>query len=113
MQIESRHERRSHEATVNNAKSAEVLNNASAHRFELHAGESMARLDYRVENQTMILVHTEVPPELAGGGVGAKLVKAALEYARDSSLTVAPRCSFAAAYIRRNPQYQGLEQNQG
>ena len=71
-------------------------------------GESMARLDYRLENRTMVLVHTEVPPELANRGVGAKLVKAALEYARESGLTVVPRCSFAAAYIRRNPQYQAL-----
>ena len=68
----------------------------------------MARLDYRVEKHTMILVHTEVPWGLAGSGVGAKLVKAALEYAQGSSLTVVPRCSFAAAYIRRHQQYQGL-----
>jgi predicted GNAT family acetyltransferase len=98
---------------VNNVESTEVLNNTGAQRFELHAGQAMARLDYHIENHTMILVHTEVPPELAGGGVGAKLVKAALEYARDSGLKVAPRCPFTAAYIRRNPQYQALEQTQG
>ncbi len=93
---------------MNDAESPEVLNNTSAHRFELHSGESMARLDYRLQDRTIVLVHTEVPPEMVGGGVGAKLVKAALEYARESGLTVVPRCSYVAAYIRRNQQYQAL-----
>jgi predicted GNAT family acetyltransferase len=98
---------------MNNVESPEVLNNANAHRFELHSGESMAWLDYRLQNRTIVLVHTEVPPELAGHGVGAKLVKASLEYARESGLTVVPRCSFAAAYIRKNQQYQALLEPSG
>jgi predicted GNAT family acetyltransferase len=98
---------------MNNAESHEVLNNTSAHRFELHSGESMARLDYRLQNRTIVIVHTEVPPEFAGRGVGAQLVKAALEYARESGLTVLPLCSYAAAYIRRNQQYQSLIEPSG
>ena len=98
---------------MNNTESPDVLNNVSAHRFELHVGESMARLDYRLQSRTIVLVHTEVPPELAGRGVGAKLVKAALEYARESSLTVVPACSYADAYIRQNQQYQALLEPSG
>jgi hypothetical protein len=98
---------------MNNAESSEVLHNANDARFELHSGESMARLDYRLQNRTIALLHTEVPPELAGRGVGAKLVKAALEYARESNLTVVPLCSYAAAYIRRNQQYQSLLEPSG
>jgi predicted GNAT family acetyltransferase len=98
---------------MNNAESPEVLHNANARRFELHSGESMARLDYRLQNRTIVLVHTEVPPELAGRGVGAHLVKAALEYARESGLMVVPLCSYAAAYIRRNQQYQALLEPSG
>jgi predicted GNAT family acetyltransferase len=98
---------------MNNVESAEALNNTNAHRFELHSGELMARLDYRLENRTIVLVHTEVPAEFAGLGVGAKLVKAALEYARQSGLAVVPLCSFAAAYLRRNKQYQALLEPSG
>ena len=98
---------------MDNNESPEVLHNANARRFEFHLGEFMARLDYRVEDRTMIISHTGVPPELANRGVGAKLVKAALEYARESGLAVVPRCSFAAAYIRRNPQYQALVEPTG
>lgn len=93
---------------MNIDEASEVLNNESAHRFELHSGESMARLDYRLQNGKIVLLHTEVPPELANRGVGAKLVKAALEHARESGLTVVPLCSYVAAYIRRNQQYQPL-----
>ena len=98
---------------MNNAESPKVLNNTSANRFELHSGESMARLDYRLQNRTIVIVHTEVPPELTGRGVGAQLVKAALEHARESDLTVVPLCSYAAAYIRRNQQYQALVEPSG
>ena len=45
---------------MDNAKSSEIFNNVSAHRFEVHAAGSMARLDYRLENRTIVLVHTEV-----------------------------------------------------
>ena len=98
---------------MDNAESSEVFNNVSAHRFEVHGRERMARLDYRLENRTIDLVHTEVPPELANRGIGAKLVKAALEYARQSSLMVVPSCSFAAVYIRRHPEYQALVEPSG
>jgi uncharacterized protein len=98
---------------VDNAESSEVFNNVSAHQFEVHERERMAWLDYRLENRTIVLVHTEVPPELENRGIGAKLVKAAMEYARQSSLMVVPRCSFAAAYIRRHPQYQALVEPSG
>ena len=73
----------------------------------------MARLDYRLENRTIVLVHTEVPPELANRGVGAKLVKAALEYAR----RVEPHgCSTLLVCCRLhspNPQYQALVEPSG
>jgi len=98
---------------LNNAESPEVSHNTDARRFELHSGESMARLDYRLENRTIVLAHTEVPPEFAGHGVAAKLVKAALEYARESGLGVVPLCSYAAAYIRRDQQYQVLIEPSG
>jgi predicted GNAT family acetyltransferase len=97
---------------MNNAE-PDVLNNANARRFEFHSGKLMARLDYRLQNRTIVILHTEVPSELAGCGVGAKLVKAALEYARESGFTVVPLCSYAAAYIQRNPQYQALVEPSG
>ena len=38
----------------------------------------------------------------------AALVQAAVEYARAEGLKVDPRCSYADAWMRRHPEYQGL-----
>jgi uncharacterized protein len=54
-----------------------------------------------------VLVHTEVKPELEGQGIGAELVRSALDYARRQNLRVVPRCPFAAAYIQRHWQEYG------
>jgi hypothetical protein len=54
------------------------------------------------------LVHTEVPAELEGHGIGGRLAKAGLEFARQENLKVVPSCPFVAAYIRRHPEYLEL-----
>ena len=85
-----------------------VRHNAEAARFETVIDGLLARCEYRLRDGVMMLTHTEVPPALEGRGIGAALVRAALEHAEAEGLRVRPRCSFAAAYLARNPQYQGL-----
>jgi len=54
------------------------------------------------------LVHTEVPEESRGAGVGEAIASEALGWARASGLKVRPLCPFVAAFIRRHPEYQDL-----
>ena len=56
----------------------------------------------------LMLHHTEVPEALAGQGVAAALVQAALAWARAEGLKVRPTCSYVAAYMRRHPETQDL-----
>lgn len=65
-------------------------------------------LEYRLDGKRMEIYHTEVPPALRGQGVAQKLARAALEWAQEEELKVIPSCSYVAAYIQRNPKYQGL-----
>ncbi len=51
---------------------------------------------------------TFVPPELRGKNVAAVLTRFALEDARAQGRTVVPQCSYAAAYLERNPEYADL-----
>jgi predicted GNAT family acetyltransferase len=51
-----------------------------------------------------VLVHTAVPPELEGQGIGGTLVRAALERAASEGLTVVPLCPFARGWLQRHPE---------
>jgi hypothetical protein len=48
-------------------------------------------------------MHTEVPKELEGRGIGSTLVRGALELAKGQGLTIKARCPFVATYIRKHP----------
>jgi predicted GNAT family acetyltransferase len=68
---------------------------------KVHGSE--AELVYRVTGGQLAIVHTGVPEEIAGGGIGGKLVSAALEKAVREGLVVAPQCPFATAWLSRRP----------
>jgi predicted GNAT family acetyltransferase len=88
--------------------SPEVIDNAAAHRFEITVNGQLAITTYRIQGGHMILPHTEVPDALQGQGIAGKLVKAALESARQQGLKVIPSCSYVAAYMKRHPEYDDL-----
>lgn len=76
-------------------------------RFVARSGDSEAELVYRASPDTLILVHTGVPEELEGRGVGGELVRAALARAEAEGLTVVPWCPFARRWLQRHPDEAG------
>lgn len=89
-------------------RDVEVRDVPEADRFEARVDDALATLDYVQEGDTLRLVHTEVPEALAGRGVGSRLVRGALDAARERGLRIAPECGFVAAYLRRHPEVQDL-----
>ena len=85
-----------------------ISRNEAAHRFEAAFGKKIAKIDYAQSNGRLNLLHTEVPNEYQGQGIGSDLARAALEYARGEKLEVIPTCPFVATYIRRHPEYLGM-----
>lgn len=85
-----------------------VENNQFENRFEAKVDGALALLEYRLRGDTIQFLHTEVPTEAEGKGIGGQLAQAGLEYARENKLKVAPLCSFVADYIRRHPEYLDL-----
>ena len=65
-------------------------------------------LDYSLAAAVMTITHTEVPAAVGGRGVAGALVKSALDLARANGWQVVPACSYAAAWIERNPAYADL-----
>jgi predicted GNAT family acetyltransferase len=82
-----------------------IHRNETAHRFEAAFGKKIAKIDYAQSNGLLNLLHTEVPKERQGQGIGSDLARAALEYARAEKLDVIPTCPFVSSYIRRHPEY--------
>ena len=85
-----------------------VVRNREADRFEVEQDGHLAVLEYQVVRKSFLLVHTGVPPELEGRGIGSALARAALDFVRRTRLTAVPLCPFVRAYIRRHPEYLEL-----
>lgn len=85
-----------------------VRDNAERHRFELDADGHVAFSNYRRDGRTIVIMHTEVPKELNGRGIGSALVRRLLDIVRAQGLTVKPLCPFVAAYIAKHPEYADL-----
>jgi len=66
--------------------------------------EASYRLVHGAAGPVMHLVHTGVPPALAGQGIAARLVAAALAEARSQGWLVRPVCSYVQVYMRRHPE---------
>ena len=86
----------------------EILNNESENRFEVWIEGYLSKLEYIKDGKNFVITHVGVYPGHRGQGVAAKIVEAGLQYAKENSLRVVPMCSYAAAYIRRNPQHMEL-----
>lgn len=81
-------------------------------RFELEVENAIAFIEFdKIEPNILDLIHTEVPEELAGKGVGSKLVSGALQYCKENGLKVIASCSFVKSYIEKHPQWQELLSN--
>src|SRR3990172_7868609 len=91
--------------------SLEVQHISQAERFEIRLGEHLAVLEYHLDGNDLLFTHTGVPPVLEGQGIGSRLARAGLEYAKEMAYRVIPLCSFIDAYIRRHPEYQALLKN--
>ncbi len=85
-----------------------VRDDPAQHRFALEADGHTAFLYYQLAPGVITLVHTEVPPELGGRGVGSTLVRGALAAIRVKGLKVIAKCPFVAAYMGKHPEYNDL-----
>jgi uncharacterized protein len=87
---------------------AETVNNRAKHRYELAVDSHIAASYYEVAGGVITFLHTDVPPELGGRGIGSRLIKGALDQVRADGLKVIPRCPFVKAYIDKHPDYADL-----
>ena len=86
----------------------DIVNNKADHRFELVVDGHLAAAFYKIDGNVITFIHTEVPPELGGKGIGSQLIKGALDQVRAAGLKVIAQCPFVKAYIEKHPDYADL-----
>ena len=86
----------------------EIVNNRAHHRFELTVEGYLAATYYKIADGVITFIHTDVPAELGGKGVGSRLILGALDQARAAGLKVIAQCPFVKAFIEKHPAYQDL-----
>lgn len=75
-------------------------------------GKRIAEIVYNWFSEDGIIIeHTEVDPSLEGQGIGAKLVDAVVEMAREKGAKIMPLCAFALARFKRKPEYADVWHN--
>lgn len=78
-------------------------------RYRLVIDGVEAEMTYsRVGKRQIIIDHTEVPDALRGRKVGERLVRQAVEDARQDNVVIIPLCPFAKAMIGRHPDWQDV-----
>ena len=85
-----------------------VRDNTERHRFELDADGHIAFSEYKRAGGLLTIMHTEVPKEFGGKGIGSALVRGLLDIARAQGLKVKPVCPFVKAYMDKHPEYADL-----
>ena len=88
--------------------SSDVRDNKAASRFELDAEGHVAFSDYKRQGGVVTIMHTEVPKELGGKGIGSRLAHGLLDLLRAEGAKVKPLCPFVKGYIEKHPEYADL-----
>lgn len=65
--------------------------------------------DYAVQGATRVILHVEADPALRGTGAAGRFMQSLAEHARDEGLKLAPRCSYAVAWLKRHPEFDDVK----
>jgi len=86
-----------------------VVDNPADGRYELWVGDEPAgQIVYRLREDAVALIHTEVADAFEGHGLGGKLVSGALADIRERGLRLIPICPFVRSYLERHPEQADL-----
>ena len=71
-------------------------------------GKRVAAIVYEINNDTLVIEHTEVDPSLRGKNIGRQLVQQVVDEARKENKKVSPVCPFAKALFEKVPDWQDV-----
>ncbi len=83
----------------------EICNDVARNRAWTEIDGLECEVEYLVNDGTLNIIHTFVPPALEGQGIASKLVKCAYDYAVAEGLRPMATCSYARTWLKRHPEY--------
>lgn len=69
----------------------------------LQEDEEIGRMDFRINDDILVALHTEVSPKAEGQGIGKKLFLHMASFARENHMRVKAVCPFVKAQFKKNP----------
>jgi uncharacterized protein len=91
------------------SSSTEVRDNAPRSRYEVSLdGRIVGFADYRAHGDIVVFPHTEIEPSMRNQGLGAELVRGALDDVRARGATVVAQCWYVGEFIDQHPEYADL-----
>lgn len=81
-------------------ETSEIKHLPEKKRFEMQVGEYVATVRYSLEDDIYYLVHSEVPYQLRGQGIGKELVEKTFQYIKENDLKAKPICSYIVKVAR-------------
>jgi uncharacterized protein len=87
----------------------DVRKNEGRSRYELFDEDQLLGVaDYRIDGDRIVFPHTEIVADRRGSGLGAVLIRGALDDVRPTGRSIVPACWFVADFVRDNPAYGDL-----
>ena len=84
----------------------DVTHDEEGQRYLLRRdGEHVGLIDYRLRDGVYVMHHTEIRPDARGSGLGAVLVRQALDDVRATGGRVVPSCWYVREFIDGHPEY--------
>ena len=91
--------------------SIEITHEPQGDRGRYHLfvdGTEAGELDYRMDGEVQVFVHTGVRDEFEGQGLAGKLAKHVLDDARANGVQIGATCPYVRGYLERHPEEQDL-----
>ncbi len=82
--------------------------NTHVGQYELDIDGQTVFARYRREDGVLTILWVEAPPGLRGTGAAGRLMKLVAQEAAEKRWRVVPVCGYAAAWLRRSPEYREL-----
>ena len=88
---------------------ADVRRNVPRSRYEITVdGRVVGFTEYTRHGDTVVFPHTEIEPSMRNRGLGAELVRGALDDVRARGNTAVAQCWYVAEFIDQHTEYADL-----